>query len=386
MMSYYTVLIALCWLSLSVLCILVHETSWISRPDKRLFYMTYGIIALSALAEWAGLQVSGSSLPGWILAVVKCADYILTPMAGGAITAQMKLRSRLSRALMVLLAANAVFQVVAAFTGWMIIIDAQNHYTHGPLYGIYIAVYMLVILLTGAEFQAYGSAYRKQNKASLYSVLLLVVIGIALQEILGGEYRTAYIALTMGVALMFIHYSEFYQMTAQEYIQTQHMQLMKDAMSGVYSRYAYIKDLEHYTAAGIPDLFTAFTIDINGLKETNDSIGHDAGDELISGAARCIEKVVKNAGRCYRTGGDEFVVLAQMPKEQAEAVLADLAREAALWKGEKADRLSFSAGFAAASDYPGLTAEALIKKADQAMYAEKAEYYLHSGDRRRSPR
>ena len=73
MMSYYTVLIALCWLSLSVLCILVHETSWISRPDKRLFYMTYGIIALSALAEWAGLQVSGSSLPGWILAVVKCA-------------------------------------------------------------------------------------------------------------------------------------------------------------------------------------------------------------------------------------------------------------------------------------------------------------------------
>ena len=386
MMSYYTVLIALCWLSLSVLCILVHETSWISRPDKRLFYMTYGIIALSALAEWAGLQVSGSSLPGWILAVVKCADYILTPMAGGAITAQMKLRSRLSRALMVLLAVNAVFQVVAAFTGWMIIIDAQNHYTHGPLYGIYIAVYMLVILLTGAEFRAYGSAYRKQNKASLYSVLLLVVIGIALQEILGGEYRTAYIALTMGVALMFIHYSEFYQMTAQEYIQTQHMQLMKDAMSGVYSRYAYIKDLEHYTAAGIPDHFTAFTIDINGLKETNDSIGHDAGDELISGAARCIEKVVKNAGHCYRTGGDEFVVLAQMPKEQAETVLADLAREAALWKGEKAGRLSFSAGFAAASDYPGLTAEALIKKADQAMYAEKAEYYLHSGDRRRSPR
>ena len=67
-----------------------------------------------------------------------------------------------------------------------------------------MVVYMLVIGLTGVEFMVYGMAYRKPNRASLYSVLLLVIVGIAIQEIMGGEYRTAYIALTIGATLMFI--------------------------------------------------------------------------------------------------------------------------------------------------------------------------------------
>ena len=67
-----------------------------------------------------------------------------------------------------------------------------------------MVVYMLVIGLTGVEFMVNGMAYRKPNRASLYSVLLLVIVGIAIQEIMGGEYRTAYIALTIGATLMFI--------------------------------------------------------------------------------------------------------------------------------------------------------------------------------------
>ena len=110
MLSYYTVLIALCWMALVVLCILVHENSWIGKKEKRLFYLTYGIIALSALAEWLGVQLSGNtSIPAWLLSLVKCFDYILTPMAGGALVAQMRLRNRLFKALIIALAFNTVF-------------------------------------------------------------------------------------------------------------------------------------------------------------------------------------------------------------------------------------------------------------------------------------
>ena len=182
MFSYYTTLILLCWTGLGVLCILVHENSWIPREDKRRFYLTYGIIALSALAEWSGVQISGNaSFPGWLLSLVKCADYTLTPMAGGAIVAQMKLRDRWFKALMIVLTANALFQLVACFNGWMVVIDAQNHYTHGRLYPVYMGIYLLVILLSTAQFLAYGQAYRRQNRASLYSVLLFVVVGIGIQ-------------------------------------------------------------------------------------------------------------------------------------------------------------------------------------------------------------
>ena len=52
-------------MALIVLCILVHENSWIGKKEKRLFYLTYGIIALSALAEWLGVQFSGNEdIPG----------------------------------------------------------------------------------------------------------------------------------------------------------------------------------------------------------------------------------------------------------------------------------------------------------------------------------
>ena len=385
-MSFYTALIALCWMALCVLCILVRENSWIPREDKRLFYLTYAIIALSALAECLGVHLSGNTgVPAWVLAVVKCADYILTPLAGGAIVAQMKLHDRWRKALMIVLAANAAFQLVAAFNGWMVVIDAQNRYTHGPLYMVYMALYVVVILLVGAEVLAYGSSYWRQNRVSLYSVLLLVVAGIAIQELMGKEYRTAYVALTMGATLMFIHYSEFYQMSADARIRTQRTQLMNDALCGAYSRYAYMQDLEQYSKLPqVPENLTAFTVDINGLKATNDEIGHDAGDELIVGTARCIERAFRGQGRCYRTGGDEFVVLVQMEKDAAEAALAALEREAAQWTGTEAKHLSVAAGYAPSADYPDLTVEELVKKADQAMYAAKAEYYRKSGRDRRS--
>ena len=127
LISYYSVLIILCWLALGVLCVLVHENSWISGKDKRLFYLTYGIIALSAFAEWLGVQLSGNEgIAVWVIKLVKCFDYILSPMAGGAIVAQMKLRNRWFKALIAVLAGNAVFQIIAGFNDWMILVDAQH--------------------------------------------------------------------------------------------------------------------------------------------------------------------------------------------------------------------------------------------------------------------
>lgn len=380
MLSYYTVLIAFCWMALAVLCILVHENSWINKKDKSLFYLTYAIIALSALAEWLGVQLSGNeSVPAWLLSLVKCFDYILTPMAGGALVAQMRIRNRLFKALMIALVCNTLFQIVACFNGWMVVIDDGHHYSHGPLYGVYIVLYLLIIVLTTAEFLVFSLSYRKQNRASLISVILLIIIGISFQELLGGEVRTAYVALTMGVALMFIHYAEFYKMAADEQVTKQQKELMKDVLSGVLSRYAYTKAIDRYSdIASLPDGFTVFVLDINGLKTVNDTVGHDAGDELIIGAARCIEKAFGSAGLCYRTGGDEFVVMTNMSKEETEAVLIRLQEETKLWSRDRSDfSLNIAAGYARASDYPGFTAEELTKKADQAMYAAKAKYYMN---------
>ena len=137
-------------------------------------------------------------------------------------------------------------------------------------------------------------------------------------------------------------------------------------------------------AGALPGDFAIFSVDINGLKRVNDTLGHEAGDELIIGAARSIERALDGLAVCYRTGGDEFVALGRLSEEQAEGVLARIRREAARWQGATNAGLSLSAGYALAKDHPGLSAEKLVREADLKMYAAKAAYYRENGVDRRT--
>lgn len=386
MFSYYTSIILLSWLALGVLSVLIRENDRLEKADKRLLYLTYALIAVSALAEWCGVQLDGrTDVPKWMLVFVKVADYILTPMAGGALVMQMRLNNRWQNTLMGILAGNAVLQVVSAFTGWMVVVDDAHGYSHGPLYGLYLCVCLAILALIVIEFILYGRSYRKQNRVSLYAVMLVVLVGIAMQELLPSGHRTSYIALTLGAALMFIHYSEFSQLAMDDTVSEQRLQIDTDDLTGLYNRHAYSTTLSALEAnETLPEDYAAFTIDINGLKQVNDSLGHEAGDELIRGAASCIVNAFGAGRSCYRTGGDEFVVLTPMSREEAKDALKRLHEEVRRWRGEKVRSLSVSAGFAVAKDHQGKTAEALVRESDKAMYEAKAAYYRDKGrDRRR---
>ena len=152
---------------------------------------------------------------------------------------------------------------------------------------------------------------------------------------------------------------------------------------------SYSRALEELDANGtLPENFAAFTIDINGLKAVNDSLGHEAGDELIRGAATCVKAVLGDEGQCYRTGGDEFVMLTRMKREKAEYALQKLKYETERWQGSAVKSLNVSAGYALAAecDADGLTAEALVRQSDRAMYEAKADYYQSAGRKQRSKR
>ena len=154
----------------------------------------------------------------------------------------------------------------------------------------------------------------------------------------------------------------------------QRMKSSVDVLTGVFSRLAYHEYLEQY-ADSVPADLTVFLMDINGLKGVNDALGHEAGDELICGAAQCITQAVRDRGKIFRIGGDEFVVLGQMTQTQAQEILAALQRIAAAWSGTKVGTLSISSGCAFAGDHPDFSVEQLTKAADLSMYAQKQEYY-----------
>lgn len=216
MISAYTMTICMCWMTLAILCILVHENGRIQKADKRWFYLAYIVIAAAALAEWGGIQLSRiPGLPGWVLQSVKCADYMLTPIVGWALIQHTNPRGACYRLLLGLLAVNTVFQLVSAFTGWTVVVTDAG-YVHGPLYVVYMVIYLAIVALVLAEFVLYGRSFRRQNRASLYAILILTVSGIVAQELMSGSYRVAYLALTAGAALLFIHYTEFSQLVTDE--------------------------------------------------------------------------------------------------------------------------------------------------------------------------
>ena len=387
MFSYYTSVILMSLLALVILSILIQENGRLTNADKRLLHLTCVLIAASALAEWFGVRLDGrEDIPHWVLRVVKCVDYILTPLAGGSLVVQMHIQNRWQKIMMWILAANTVFQIVACFGGWMVQIDEQNHYSHGPLYGVYIIVSLMIIGLVIIQFLIYGKSFGRRNRTSLYSIMGLVVAGILIQELVPGGCRTAYLGLTLGAALMFIHFTEYSQLAMEEQLQEKQNRIDRDALTGVFSRMAFSDTLKELDSeeGGLPEGFAAFTIDINGLKSVNDRLGHDAGDELICGAAECIERVF-DTGRCYRTGGDEFVVLTQgMDAAMADMSMVLLNTEAEEWHGEKVGKLELSSGYALAADNPDLRAPELVHEADLAMYEAKAAYYQRTGrDRRR---
>ena len=158
-----------------------------------------------------------------------------------------------------------------------------------------------------------------------------------------------------------------------------------DIMTGFLNRRSYEDDLKNYSEAPVPDGFAYIAIDINGLKAVNDRSGHEAGDKLIVGAARCIEKSFGGTGKLYRIGGDEFAAILSAEKEGADALFDAFEENMKDWSEENGMELTASLGCVFASEFPGGDVTAIARAADAKMYENKANYYkTKSRDRRRA--
>ncbi len=86
-----------------------------------------------------------------------------------------------------------------------------------------------------------------------------------------------------------------------------------DALTGVRNKLAYLETEKRLNAqiAEYPDLeFAIVVFDVNDLKLTNDTMGHQAGDQLLKEAAHVVSDSFPDSP-VFRVGGDEFVVIAR---------------------------------------------------------------------------
>jgi diguanylate cyclase (GGDEF)-like protein len=157
----------------------------------------------------------------------------------------------------------------------------------------------------------------------------------------------------------------------------------KDQITQLYNRRAYEEDKAAWSSEPLEDGFTHIAADLNGLKKANDTFGHDAGDELIKGAAVCLKRCFAPYGRVYRTGGDEFAAILTISDKHLAAVLEELEEVTSSWSGTLNKNLSISTGAATHSEFPDESLEGLVRISDDRMYAAKAAYYRRSGQQPR---
>lgn len=122
-------------------------------------------------------------------------------------------------------------------------------------------------------------------------------------------------------------------------------------------------------------LLAVLFTDLDRFKEINDTLGHDAGDELLRQVAQRLSRCVRSVDTVARSGGDEFVIVLPQVKSREDA-----GRVAAKLIGAFVDpfvirgkrlAVTTSVGIAIYPDDDGDDLQGLMKKADMAMYAAK---------------
>lgn len=157
----------------------------------------------------------------------------------------------------------------------------------------------------------------------------------------------------------------------------------KDELTGLYNRRAYEDDILNYPTVPPEPNFVYISVDVNGLKVINDTLGHIAGDELIEGAAECLKRALGSYGKIYRTGGDEFVSMIFADENRLELVLKDLEQVMHAWSGVLVKEVSMSVGCATKREFAIETVDELATIAEERMYEAKAKYYSQKGVDRR---
>lgn len=151
-----------------------------------------------------------------------------------------------------------------------------------------------------------------------------------------------------------------------------------DSLTGLLDRRRFRAELDQYVSfsARYGGQGAVMIIDIDGLKAVNDSLGHQAGDNLIRQIASILRDRVRATDIVARLSGDEFAVL--MPQTDTAGALqlgedlrAQVAESTAA--GPDATKATISVGVTMFGGKRDTNAEAVLVAADQAMYRSKEE-------------
>ena len=334
---------------LAAFAIVLGTTGFIDKKATRRFYVLIGVVFLLSISVFIEFYYENESSFRTARTVLMAIRYSATPF----IIAQIifALIKKEKGYIFIPAGVLLIVDIVSIFTGIVFSIDEKNDLVRGPLgylpfivAGLYCA--LLIYLLV-----------KRSNKRAL-EIIPIVFLGVAFLSglifpfVFGPTFAEIFCS-TVALSLFIFYVFSILQLTK------------KDALTGLLNRQAYYSE----TSRSFKDITAIVSLDMNGLKKINDTYGHDAGDEALITLGLCISKSCKIRQSAYRMGGDEFTIVCHKTSEEDVLKLIERVK-----KHVSETKYSTSIGYCYQKDgFLGI--DDLLKKSDEEMYKNKAEFY-----------
>lgn len=233
-----------------------------------------------------------------------------------------------------LISVHAGLEVLSAFFGFIFSVDAQNVYHHETFYWVYVLTYVSGVLLFIGQLLSESSHHYGLYRALVIVLPVFFFCGLFLQY--GAGVRIMWACSAVDVLMIYILYSELTQKI--------------DTLTHLLNRRSY-----ESRPASLRGHAVIYYFDVDEFKSVNDSFGHGVGDAVLA-----------EVGYCYRIGGDEFCVIAQISDTAAEKYLSEFLRELTARRVKNEHLPHVSVGYACFNPVLGSVEDA-IKRADRMM-------------------
>jgi len=332
-----------------------------SAGDAQLKYFwltvisTLVLVAAESLEYWAQ-QSADRVFWRTLFAVI---GYSFRPIAALSITLVVYPGFHRPRFIWIPALVNVLIYLTAFFSPIAFHIDENNVIQRGPLgFSVLIVSFFYIVCILWLKHKRFHSGAKEGTVLYLCAVLCIAAAVIDYYQ------ESSHINATVMMSSIFL------------YIFLRSFDMNRDPMTKLRNRLCFYEDYEQYDGS----VSAVVMLDINGLKKLNEDYGHDAGDRAIKAISDSLRQVSDKQIQAYRIGADEFALLFIRKDEQAVKDTTELLHEIAREKG-----YSISAGYVMREDRDE-PVQHLIRRANQAMSKEKAEYYRQHGRNRRQER
>ena len=236
---------------------------------------------------------------------------------------------------------------------------------------VLIIVHDLLILVIETFVYKNEKAFRELKLLSILYISAVVEIGAYFVR---GQLTTSnHLRFGVSVYIIMVVVSQFKEYMERKKIREEREYFAKmaytDVLTGAGNRAKYLEDIKKISE---PKGVVVIQADTDRLKYINDNFGHSSGDLAIIDTYKVLNKNFAGIGEVYRTGGDEFVVIAEKTKKESVDIIIEKIREdAELTEKEREYNFSISLGVAEYETSLDEDIYSTALRADHNMYEDK---------------